>query len=615
VARYANGGVVTSASTVWSSREPSIVVVVAAGLVRAISNGTARIDASVDGLAASMTVTVQQVAASIHLSSDSILFAMAGDTAFVSAEVRDRSGAAITTPALQWTSDNTSVATVNSAGVITALHQGSATITASAGDDAGRNVKATLRVTVPARITSLTVSPSQVRLDALGDTTRIGVIARDADGNVMSAAAITWTSSSPSVVTADASGVLRAVANGAATVTAAVEGLTASVDVTVQQAAAAIRVQPDSVVADSVGRAMVFTARVTDRRGNVVSAVPLSWSSSSSAVAISLGEGRFRALANGTAIVSATAVGGASGTGVVSGTGRAIVRIRIIPRAPVQVAVTPAAATLQVGQTSRLNATITNDTTGVSAGAAWSSSAPTIATVDSAGNVTALAAGVTTITATSRFDANAHASAVITVIPATVVTVTPSSASMTIGYTLALGGSLAGAADVLTAGLTYSSSNAAVATVNPLTGSVIAVTAGTATITVRSVADPTHTATSTITVVPPAAVITSVTTDKGVPVIPTAVKGPIIVTALITAVVSPIKAVEVGIDSNVECTTSYSPTVNPGQGAATVTCKIRTEAKSNGQMTYPNGPHTIFVRAIDTNGVAATTRLSITTSN
>jgi hypothetical protein len=106
-----------------------------------------------------------------------------------------------------------------------------------------------------------------------------------------------------------------------------------------------------------------------------------------------------------------------------------------------------------------------------------------------------------------------------------------------------------------------------------------------------------------------------VTTDKGVPVIPTAVKGPIIVTALITAVVSPIKAVEVGIDSNVECTTSYSPTVNPGQGAATVTCKIRTEAKSNGQMTYPNGPHTIFVRAIDTNGVAATTRLSITTSN
>ena len=129
----------------------------------------------------------------------------------------------------------------------------------------------------------------------------------------------------------------------------------------------------------------------------------------------------------------------------------------------------------------------------------WSSSAPTVATVNSAsGIVTGLAAGSTTITATSE---GKTGSATLTVLaPVSTVTVSLASSSIAIGATTqatavlkdATGGTLTGRT------VTWTSGTTSVATVSA-SGVVTAVDAGTSVITASS---ETKTGSATITVVP-----------------------------------------------------------------------------------------------------------------
>jgi len=106
----------------------------------------------------------------------------------------------------------------------------------------------------------------------------------------------------------------------------------------------------------------------------------------------------------------------------------------------------------------------------------WSSSTPGVATVTSPGGVvTAVAAGTTTITYTST-TTGCYATAVVTVSP--LPTAILGSLSLCVGGTTSLSDA--------TAGVGWSSSNAAVATVGATTGIVTGVTAGTATITCGS---------------------------------------------------------------------------------------------------------------------------------
>lgn len=90
----------------------------------------------------------------------------------------------------------------------------------------------------------------------------------------------------------------------------------------------------------------------------------------------------------------------------------------IIPEPPVPdvtVSLVPDAAELQVGQTLQLVAVVTGGATGTARTVTYASSLPTVATVNATGLVTAVAAGITTITATATADTNAKDASVITV--------------------------------------------------------------------------------------------------------------------------------------------------------------------------------------------------------
>ncbi len=180
------------------------------------------------------------------------------------------------------------------------------------------------------------------------------------------------------------------------------------------------------------------------------------------------------------------------------------------------VTVTPGTATIGVGGTQltvslldQNGVAFTGTTTIV-----WSSSNTAVATVSATGTVTGLASGTTTITASATNGASTvTGTATITVTPVlTTVTIASSTVPFLVSTTQQLTANPLDQSGVAFVGatVTWASNNPAIASINPTTGLITAVGAGTANITATAVSGTkTVTSTTTITVVSP--VLTSVT--------------------------------------------------------------------------------------------------------
>lgn len=153
------------------------------------------------------------------------------------------------------------------------------------------------------------------------------------------------------------------------------------------------------------------------------------------------------------------------------------------------IAITPATTSLASGLTQQLTATGTFSETGtqnLTNTAAWTSSAPTVATVNAtSGLVTAVAPGSAIITATSG---SVSGTATLTVTPAVVesIAITPNPASSGVGLSLQLtatGTYSDGTMMNVSTTANWSSSANSIATVGPTTGIITGVALGSTTIT------------------------------------------------------------------------------------------------------------------------------------
>src|SRR5690606_25561606 len=127
---------------------------------------------------------------------------------------------------------NTSIATVDSMGRVTARGVGSALIVATA---ICCNEADTTGVDVTQEITSVDVSPSTLNLE-VGGTGSLSATARDANDNVVQGAAVTWWSSKAGVATVS-NGQVPAVSAGTAYIRAVTNGVRDSSAVNVTQTA------------------------------------------------------------------------------------------------------------------------------------------------------------------------------------------------------------------------------------------------------------------------------------------------------------------------------------------------------------------------------------------
>lgn len=129
-------------AVVFSTDNPSVATVSNDGTVRGVAAGTANVSATHGASTATVKVTVTAAKMTVAVPSTAMTLT-AGGAAPIGAQVLNASGQAVPGAVLAFSSDNPSVATVGTDGVVRAVGLGTANITAAYGSST-----ATVRVTV-----------------------------------------------------------------------------------------------------------------------------------------------------------------------------------------------------------------------------------------------------------------------------------------------------------------------------------------------------------------------------------------------------------------------------------------------------------------------------------
>jgi uncharacterized protein YjdB len=287
---------------------------------------------------------------------------------------------------VMWSSSDPATARVSSSGLVTALTEGTATITAASG---GFVAEATVTVSIP--VATVEVTPASAVLD-LGETLQLSVSAKDAGGSVLTGRDVTWASSDESVATVDGSGRVNTLAVGSVTIIATVEGKSATATIGVHDL---LSISTSVLSEGVVGQAYIQTLAAMGGDGIY------AWSVSGGMLPAGL------SLTGSTGAISGTPT--ASGefpfTVKVVSAGQTATRdvsIEVFPVPVASVEVSPFSVTLTPSQTQQFTATardaagnLITDRTIV-----WASSKTSVATVTNTGLLTAKALGSTTLTAT-----------------------------------------------------------------------------------------------------------------------------------------------------------------------------------------------------------------------
>jgi hypothetical protein len=171
----------------------------------------------------------------------------------------DQNGIPIGVSAVSWSSSAPSVATVNSAGVVTAVQAGTAQIVASAGGKTGAAALTVVNAPPSAPVASVSVSPATSSL-VIGTTQQLTATTRDASGNTLTGRDVTWSSSDPATATVSPTGSVQGISAGTATIVATSETKTASAVITVAASMPQPACSPTAAVQMAVGDVRMLTA-------------------------------------------------------------------------------------------------------------------------------------------------------------------------------------------------------------------------------------------------------------------------------------------------------------------------------------------------------------------
>jgi uncharacterized protein YjdB len=209
---------------------------------------------------------------------------------------------------IEWESSDETVATVSDLGVIAARRGGTCTITGTCGDRS-ITVYVTCQFTVPSTV--LDMNYSDITMDHEGQTVQLAI---DYDLTDEQIAATVWETSDESVVTVDETGLITAIADGTAVVSASIADYTAScivrcVKVTGNKGYnsddSEYVINYEDVTLTRKGEYFQLTLKSV--LGNVVP--DYTWKSSDTSVATVDSKGVVTAVKNGTAEIT-TSVGG-----------------------------------------------------------------------------------------------------------------------------------------------------------------------------------------------------------------------------------------------------------------------------------------------------------------
>ena len=373
------------------------------------------------------------------------------------------------TSLVTWASSDTSIVTVNASGLATGVSNGNVNITATMGAVSGSRAMAVTPVLTTINVTP--ASPSAV-VNTTTQLTAIGIWSDNSSQEITSQ--VTWATVDTSVATVDNTGLATAMSPGSTNLMATLGTISGSTTLTVDPATlVSIVISPDQTSVPA-GISQAFVATGTFNNNTTQDLAIANWSSSDATVASIDNSGNANTLKAGTVTISAT-------SGSVTGT----TTFTVLPATLVSISFSPASPSLALGTTQQITAIglFTDGSTQNLGGVSWTSSDPTIATIDANGNLTTVAVGNVTITATLGSISNTVSASVT---PATLasITVTPANPSIAAGNVqqfTATGTFTDSTTQDLTSSATWVSSAANVATVDG-SGLASGLSAGTATI-------------------------------------------------------------------------------------------------------------------------------------
>ncbi len=400
------------ATFIFSSSN-SVGTVSSTGLAKGIAVGATTITASTGGKTASVLLTVVAVPPpapvlmqiSVSPSTASI---QVGQQQSYSAVGYDQFNHVMSGVAFTWASDgSSSIATMNG-NIATGVSAGAVHVTASAAGIS--SAPASLTVLPPPRVlTAITVTPGASSISTSG-TQQFTAIGYDQNGAAMSGIVFAWSTSNQNVATISGAGLASGISVGTTQIMAFAQGVSSGgASLTVTQPASvltSIDASPSTAFIQA-GAAQQFVVVGFDQYGNAMTGITFAWSSSNTNVATVSGinsEGETIGVASGIAAGSTQITVNAGG---VTATVSLNVTAPPPPPPPPQVnaiSVVASDSSINVGGTQQFSAFATDQYGAAMSGVSfnWTSSDPTVASVDANGLATGVAAGTAQISASAQ---------------------------------------------------------------------------------------------------------------------------------------------------------------------------------------------------------------------
>lgn len=221
--------IIPGATVVWSSSNPLVATVSSNGLVTSVSNGTAQITAKSGSISASVTITVMQTVGSITLVPSVVTLTAIGETEQLAASVYDVSGQPFNDAEVSWFSSNPAIVSVDTHGLLTAVSNGTVLIEARSNGQTASSA-----VTVMQSASRIEITPMMVILSSVDETVQLAARVRDGNGHPIVDAAVNWSSDDTGIATVSGQGLVTAVMNGTARITAESGSVYARIEVVVE---------------------------------------------------------------------------------------------------------------------------------------------------------------------------------------------------------------------------------------------------------------------------------------------------------------------------------------------------------------------------------------------
>ena len=385
----------------WSSSASSVLsisdTVGSKGLATAVSAGSANINASLNGISATSSVTVSSATLSrIEISAPQSTVPTGANLQLTATGIFSDNTSLDLSSQVNWSSANTGIASVAASGLVTAVAGGTVNISLNY---LGKSASFIITVS-SAALSRIEISPARPEL-IVGETEPFIATAIYADGTHLDVTDdATWSSSDDAIAgvgnTALDHGLVSAVTPGSVTITAYFGSQSKTVSLSVTSATLqSLEISPSNpTIAAGTQQTFTVTGHYSDGLTRDLTD-QVAWASSTSSIAKTSGDaGNFSGVSTGTARITAI-IGSIVG----------FTDLTVSAATLTSITLSPTSVSMASGYTRQFSATghfSDSSSQDITNAVIWQSSDPTVASIDNAinhGLLTTLAAGSTTVTA------------------------------------------------------------------------------------------------------------------------------------------------------------------------------------------------------------------------